>query len=175
MAAGTLLDMKRYRLAPMKGLLLWVTVVVLPLPLLIGWAGSSSGTGLMWVPAIFIGLVYLFVWVYMRPTAFELTPTSLDIVWPVRRQSTPMSAIESVESLSGTEFRKRYGFGYRIGAGGLWGGFGLFKTKTVTFQFYISQMDNYLLIERSNDRPLLITPENPDLFAAALTQAIASG
>lgn len=167
--------MKRYRLAPMKGLLLWVTVVVLPLPLLLGWAASAAGTGLMWIPAVFVGLVYLFVWFYMRPTAFDLTPTSLDIVWPVRRQTTPLNAITSAESMSGAEFRRRYGIGYRIGAGGLWGGFGLYKTKTVMFQFYISRMDDYVVVERANDRPLLITPDNPDHFAAQLSAAVSEG
>lgn len=156
----------------MRGLLLWVTVVVLPLPVLLALTANSAGVALMWVPAIFIGLIYLFVWLYMRPTAFEVTPSSLDIVWPVRRQSTPLSAIKNVESMSGTEFRRRYGIGYRIGAGGLWGGFGLYKTKTVTFQFYISRMDDYVVIERDNDRPLLITPDNPELFASELSTAV---
>ena len=159
----------------MRGMLLWITVVVLPLPFLIGWAGSAAGTRLLWIPAAFTMGIYLYVWLYMRPTAFELSPTSVDIVWPLRRQSTPLNSIESIESLSGPEFRQRYGLGYRIGAGGLWGGFGLFKTKTVTFQFYISHMDQYILIERSNNRPLLITPDNPDLFAAEVAVAIGTG
>lgn len=156
-------------------MLLWVTVLVLPLPLLIGWAGSAAGTWLLWIPAAFTAGIYLYVWLYMRPIAFELSPTSVDIVWPVRRQSTPLSSIESIESLSGPEFRQRYGFGYRIGAGGLWGGFGLYKTKIVTFQFYISRMDHYVLMERADDRPLLITPDNPDLFAAEVAVAIGKG
>ncbi len=156
----------------MNGLILWITLFVLPLPLLIGFAGSAAGTGLLWIVAAFVGAIYLLVWLYMRPTAFEITPSSLDIVWPIRRQATALGAITSVQSLSGAEYRQKYGLGYRIGAGGLWGGFGLYKTKTVTFRFYVSRMDHYVVIERSNDRPLMITPEEPDVFAAGLQGAI---
>ncbi len=160
--------MTTFRLAPLRGLLLWLTVAVLPLPLLIGWAGSAAGTPALWWVAGFIGAIYAVVWVYMRPTSFEITPTSLDIVWPVRRHSTSLDEIVDVALLTLSEFRNRYGIGYRIGAGGLWGGFGLYKTKDVTFQFYISHMDRFVVIDRQNDRPLMITPENPDDFAAEL-------
>jgi hypothetical protein len=158
----------------MKGMILWITALMLPLPLMIGWAGSAAGTRLLRIPAVFVAFIYLFVWVYMRPTAFELTAESLDIVWPLRRQSTPLTTVESVKKLSGPEFRQRYGYGYRIGAGGLWGGFGLYKTKTVTFQFYVSHLDHYVLVERANDRPLLITPDDPDRLVAELA-ALTSG
>jgi RND superfamily putative drug exporter len=57
----------------------------------------------------------------MRPTCFELSATSLDIVWPLRRLQVPLAAIARVELLSSADFRSRYGYGYRIGAGGLWG------------------------------------------------------
>ena len=69
--------------------------------------------------AAFLLGVYFFVWVYMRPSHFELTPVSVDVVWPIRRFSTPIAAIESVELLSTADFRARYGYGLRIGAGGL--------------------------------------------------------
>ena len=104
-----MLGMKRFRMAPMRGLILWITVLVLPLPLLIGWAGSAAGTGLLWIVSVFIGAIYLFVWFYMRPTAFELGTDSLDIVWPLRRESTSLSSVNAVESLSGSEFRQKYG------------------------------------------------------------------
>jgi hypothetical protein len=158
----------------MSGLFFWLTALVLPLPLLMLWIGLATGSGpLIWAPAAFVTVVYLFVWLYMRPTCFELSATSLDIVWPLRRLQVPLAAIARVELLSSADFRSRYGYGYRIGAGGLWGGFGLLKMKSVTFRFYISSMDGYVIVHCRSDRPLLITPADPQVFVAALGPAAA--
>ncbi len=167
--------MERFRLATMSGLILWLTVLVLPIPLVLLYAGSRGGLGaLAWVPALFVAGVYLVVWFYMRPSYFELSSSSLDIVWPVRRYSIALSEIENVMQMRGEEFRSRYGLGVRIGAGGLWGGFGLYKTKSVTFRFYISRTDDYVIVRRRSGRPLLITPAEPHRFADALERQIAT-
>ncbi len=161
--------MLRFPLAPMSGLILGLTILVLPLPLLMIWIATRDGApGLMWIPALFVAAIYLFVWLYMRPSAFEVSDDSLDVVWPVRRLSVPMADITKVELLGGRDFRSRYGYGMRIGAGGLWGGFGLLKMKSVTFRFYISRMDDYVILWRRADRPLLITPAKPRAFVELL-------
>lgn len=152
----------------MSGLILWVTVAVLSLPLVIGLAGEAGGSSLLWAPAGFLVVLYAVVWLFMRPTSFEITAESLDIVFPLRRITVPKELITDAEFLSGKEFRARYGLGYRIGAGGLWGGFGLYKTKTVTFQFYISRVSDLVVLERSGDRPLMITPREPEEFIHTL-------
>lgn len=160
--------MQRFPLAPMSRLIYWMSVFVLLLPVLLYYAGSRAsgviGTG---TAALLLG-IYLFIWVYMRPSHFELSPQSLDVVWPIRRFSTPISEIESIERLDGEQFRARYGYGMRIGAGGLWGGFGLLKMKNEMFRFYISRLDGYVLVRSRSARPLLITPAEPDGFVAVL-------
>lgn len=153
----------------MRGLLLWLTVAMMPLPLIVGFAGNAAGTGVLWAVSAFVVGIYLFVWLYMRPTLFELTDHSLDIVWPLRRRSIPFESIRSVESITGREFRKRYGLGYRIGAGGLFGGFGLYKTRKQTFQFYVTRLDYFVIVERSDAHPLMITPADPAQLAAELS------
>lgn len=161
--------MNRFPLAPMSGLILGLTILVLPLPIVLFYAGSRSGlASIGWIPALFVATIYLGVWLYMRPSWFVVSNHSLEIVWPTRRLSVPVAEIEGVERLSGPEFRSRYGYGVRIGAGGLWGGFGLLKTKSVTFRFYISRMDDYVIVRRTTGRPLLITPAEPDRFASDL-------
>lgn len=161
--------MRRYPLAPMSGLIYWLTLAVLPLPLVLFYAGSRTGvTPIAWGPALFVATIYLGIWLYMRPSWFELSERSLDIVWPVRRFSLPLAEIERVEIVTAEEFRSRYGYGMRIGAGGLWGGFGLLKTKSVTFRFYISRMDGYVIVHRHAGRPLLITPAQAESFVGTL-------
>jgi hypothetical protein len=58
----------------------------------------------------------------------------------------------------------------RIGAGGLWGGFGWLWTKRKGMvQMHVSRTDGFVWIERKADRPWLITPENPEAFVRALS------
>jgi hypothetical protein len=58
----------------------------------------------------------------------------------------------------------------RIGAEGLGGGFGRLWTKRYGLvQMYVSRTDGFVWIEQKNDRPWLITPEQPDLFVRVLS------
>ena len=158
----------------MSPVIYWMTLALFFLPPLLLYAGSRAHNTIGTGTAAFILGIYLFIWVYMRPSHFEISAVSLDVVWPIRRFSTPMAAIESVELLDGAEFRQRYGYGMRIGAGGLWGGFGLLKTRSETFRFYISRLDGYVLIRAAGAPPLLITPAEPESFARALELSRAS-
>jgi hypothetical protein len=74
--------------------------------------------------------------------------------------------------LSGREFRDRVGFAMRIGAGGLWGGFGwLWTSRRGIVEFYVSRLDGYVLLERCSGRPLLFTPADPEGMVEALMGA----
>ena len=66
------------------------------------------------------------------------------------------------------QFRRQYGFGMRVGAGGLWGGFGLLKTGRETFSMWISRTDAFVLVRLRGARTLLITPDRPREFLEAL-------
>ena len=69
------------------------------------------------------------------------------------------------------EPRRDVGWGMRVGAGGLWGGFGLLWTaRRGIVQMYVSRLDRFVWIERGKERPWLITPERAEEFVAALTR-----
>jgi hypothetical protein len=68
------------------------------------------------------------------------------------------------------ELRREVGWGMRVGAGGLWGGFGwLWTTRRGIVQMYVSRLDRFVWIERGSERPWLITPDRPESFVAALS------
>jgi hypothetical protein len=58
----------------------------------------------------------------------------------------------------------------RVGAGGLWGGFGWFwTTRRGLVRMYVSRIDHFVWIERGPAQPWLITPDHPDAFVRALS------
>jgi hypothetical protein len=73
--------------------------------------------------------------------------------------------------MTSREFRDEHGWAMRIGAGGLWGGFGwLWTSRRGLVEFYVSRLDGYVLLERRTGRPLLFTPVEPERVASALSE-----
>jgi hypothetical protein len=67
--------------------------------------------------------------------------------------------------------RREAGWGLRVGAGGLGGGFGwLWTQRRGIVQMYVSRIDGLVWIERVHDRPWLVTPEQPEAFVRALSR-----
>jgi hypothetical protein len=120
------------------------------------------------VVAALVVLAYASVWLVWRPTRFEVDARALRIVWPLRSRTIARGAVIAARIVTGPAFRSEYGFGMRIGAGGLFGGFGLLEMRTTTFSMWISRTDRLVIVELRDARPLLVTPEDPERFVAAL-------
>lgn len=118
--------------------------------------------------SVFIIVVYASVWLAFRPTRFEVDGQALRIVWPLWARTIERRDVEAVRIITAEEFRSEHGYGMRIGAGGLWGGFGLLKTRTTMFSMWISRTDRFVIVNLKGARPLLVTPEQPEQFVSAL-------
>ena len=167
-----------FPLAPMSTslrVLTWALFVV-PAGLLYQAVQSPPDVGLVhWGVGVLVVLVYASVWFVWRPSRFEIDLDTLRIVWPTRSRTIPRTAVTDVRIVTATQFRSEYGYGMRIGAGGLWGGFGLLRMRRITFSMWISRLDRFVIVGLHGARPLLITPEEPERFAAALgRRAVAS-
>jgi len=167
--------MRRFSLAPMSGLILGLTVVLLAIPvvfialsLLVPWPRGAEA--LFGIIGLLLVVLYATVWLLWRPAAFEIGPHHLALVFPLRRREIPRDDIVATTALERGHFRERYGWALRVGVGGLWGGFGWLWTSRRGFvEMYVSRTDGIVLIERGRGRDLLITPEHPGDFIAALT------
>jgi hypothetical protein len=165
----------RFHLAPMQPWLRVLTyaLFVLPAALLLGARASPPPASLVLLGAsVFVLLSYASVWLVWRPTCFEVGSDGLRIVWPTRSRLVPGHTIEDARVLSGPDFRREYGWGMRVGAGGLWGGFGLLRTRTATFSMWISRTDELVLVRLRGARPLLVTPEAPRRFVEQLLRRV---
>lgn len=166
--------MSRFSLAPMDTLLRVFTLICYAIPLAfagVALRAPAPISTLMFGVGAFVVALYAVVWCWFRPRAFTITPGGLEIEWPMRRRSIPASAIASARILTKHELREELGAIVRIGAGGLWGGFGLARTRRGTHELWVSRVDWMLWIQCEGHRSLLITPEEPQQFARELAAA----
>lgn len=156
-----------FALAPMCRIIYRVTLVMLALPLAFLIA-AALGAPVLGAPALLLILLYAWVWTRFRPAAFVVRPQGLDVVWPLKRRVIPREQVSTLRIMDGQELRRHVGWGMRIGAGGLWGGFGWLRTsRRGIVQMYVSRLDRFVWIERGSERPWLITPERPEAFVSA--------
>jgi hypothetical protein len=164
------IGVERFRPARMSPLILTLTVLVLLLPFLFLGASLFWGAPLA-IPALFVVAIYAWVWLRFRPSEFAVRRDGLEVIWPLKRRNIPRADIASVRIVDGRELKNEVGWCVRIGAGGLWGGFGWLWTKRRgVIQMYVTRTDGFVWIERARGRPWLITPERPETFVRALSR-----
>ena len=158
----------RFALAPMCPLIRRLTLIMALLPIVLLVAGTLGPRALL-VPAMLVLLIYGWVWARFRPTAFVVHRDSLEVIWPLKRRRIPRAGISTVRVMGRQELRREVGWGMRVGAGGLWGGFGwLWTSRRGIVQMYVSRLDRFVWIEHGTERPWLITPDRPEELVRAL-------
>jgi hypothetical protein len=159
----------RFPLAPMSPAIRWLTLALWLLPALLAVWAAASRSRLAWAPCVALVFLYAGVWLACRPSSFEVSASSLDIVFPIWTRSLPASSLRGARLTSSAAFRQDFGWALRIGVGGLWGGFGwLWTSRRGLVEFYVSRVDGLLLVEREAGKPLLITPGDPEGMRRAL-------
>jgi hypothetical protein len=159
-----------FPLAPMCRFIFMLTIVLLAVPVAL-LAGAALGARVLTGAVLLVVFIYVWVWTRFRPTAFVVHPHALEVVWPLKRRELERAGIVSVRLMTRQELRQEVGWGVRVGAGGLWGGFGwLWTQRRGIVQMYISRIDRFVWIERVNERPWLITPDEPEAFLRALSR-----
>ena len=157
-----------FELAPMSRQVSILTAVLWALPV------AFLVSALIWapwlaVPAILVIAAYAWVWLRFRPKRFIVRQQGFEVVWPLKVRRIPTASISSARVIDRQELKQAIGWGVRIGAGGLWGGFGLLGTsKRGLVQMYVSRTDRFVWIEMTDGRPWLITPDRPEAFVRAL-------
>lgn len=161
--------MRTFRLAPMSWGILILTLVLLALP--VAFLGRAIiGDIRFSLPGVLLVALYVWVWLRFRPTLFIVHPEALEVIWPLKRRRMRREEISGVRLVDKRDLRREIGWGMRVGAGGLWGGFGwLWTARRGIVQMYVSRTDGFVWIERVDQRPWLITPEHPEAFVRALS------
>ena len=160
---------KDFPLAKMSRGIFVLTAILFPLPFgfLLAPLFCPDAGQLVW-PGLALGIIWVWVWTWFRPSRFEVSPQGLRIVWPIRSRQIDAYEMLRADIVSPEDIRDEYRWAVRIGAGGLWGAFGLLWTRRGSTGMYVSRTDGLVLIRHRSTRPLLITPENPEGFVEAL-------
>lgn len=164
--------MQVFPVAPMSRAIRTLTGLLLALPpifVAVGLHGSGPLQPLMIAVGLVVAALYLGVWLWARPSRFEVDDAKLVLVWPLRRLAIPRGTIETVLVVDLPGFRAAYGRPIRIGAGGLFGTFGwLWSRKGGRLDVYATNLGPWVVIERRAGPPLVLSPADCEGFAAAL-------
>jgi Bacterial PH domain len=158
-----------FPLAPMSPLIKTLTVLLFAIPIVFALL-ALQGQRVLSIPALGVITVYVWVWLRFRPTRFVVHPDRLEVRWPLKRREIRREEITDVRLIDNDMLRRGAGWCARVGAGGLWGGFGwLWTQRRGIVQMYVSRTDEFVWIERGGERPWLITPSEPAAFVRALS------
>ena len=163
-----------FPIARMTADLRTMTVALCFIPVILGIGAAITQYWvqiMLGIAAVLVVLLYIALLLAFRPRSFQVSERGLRIIWPIRSELLKTARLKGVERITRDGFRQRYGLGARVGAGGMWGGFGLYKTKTVTFRMFTSRTDEAIVVYTTG-RPLLITPADLEGFVTALADLI---
>jgi hypothetical protein len=165
--AGSAAD-RVFPLAPMSPFIRILTLFMLALPVAFIGAAARMPAPLL-APGLVLIALYAWVWLRFRPTCFVICADRIEVRWPLKNRHIARAGITSASVVDNRQLRAITGAGLRVGVGGLWGGFGwLWTQRRGIAQMYVSRIDRYVWIERGDERPWLITPDDPEAFVRAL-------
>ncbi len=162
--------MTSFPLAPMNAGMRRLTGVLLLVAVVLGAIGllvPPLRVSMLVVAATTLAL-YPIVWLGCRPTRFDVDADALRIVWPLHTRTIPRRDLRGARIVDAGTFRAEHGSAMRIGVGGVFGAFGLLRTRTTTFSMWVSTGDGLVVVELAGARPLLVTPADPERFVATL-------
>ena len=124
----------------------------------------QSHQALMWLGPVVVVLALVTAALF-RPKEYTLDSEGLNIVRPIKPIMIPLHSINSVMPVTSKEL----GFGIRtFGSGGFFGYFGKFYYRNHgTITLYATDRSKMLLITLTNDRKIIISPDDPSGFLTA--------
>ena len=117
------------------------------------------------------GLIILLVITFgFSPKAYAVDDRQLIIYRPFHRKFYSTTDMKSVSVVD----KKDLSRSIRVfGVGGLFGYFGLFRNSLYgTMIWYATRRDQFVVIERSNGRTIVLTPDDPNSLVSELNEQI---
>lgn len=132
---------------------------------------SRFDSHVAWLPAALLLALSASVWLFFRPARFKLERGVLVLEYPLRAKRIALGGLEAAERITPAGFKERFRWALRVGVGGLFGGFGWLRTAHGWVEMDISRTDGMVLLTFTGRSPMLLTPEDPEVFVEAVQQA----
>lgn len=118
----------------------------------------------------FAFIIMLLLTFGFSPRAYSVQDGQLVIYRPFRNKFYGTESIQTVSIVAKEELK----WSMRVfGVGGLFGYFGLFRNSRYgTMIWYATRRDQFVVIERSNGRAIVLTPDDPSSFVSEFNQMI---
>jgi hypothetical protein len=124
-----------------------------------------SGRILSMLPLLLLLIVYLRAFIF-RPVSYEITNDSLIIHRPAKDITIPRERLNKVEIIDKEKMKSKTAV---LGISGLFGYFGKFENKSIgNFTLYATRRNKTVLIETSDNKKVIVTPDKPSKFVKQL-------
>lgn len=143
-------------------------VLVIPLIVMIQMA-VTKGAWELWIPIAVLVVAFGATYLY-RPLAYEAGPEGIAIHRPLGTLHIPTGGIQAIKAMD----QKELGMGIRLfGSGGVFGYIGLFRYKAAggNILFYVTDKAKMVLIETTDDRRYMISPDDLNGFLEQVRKA----
>jgi len=114
--------------------------------------------------AIILLMIYCLAFAF-HPTAYKITGDELIIYRPIWNVRIKRTAIKSIAIVDKNEIN---GAVRTFGVGGVFGYYGCFANYTLgSMTWYATRKDTAVLITTTNNKKIVVTPDEPEQFVAA--------
>ncbi|MFO0549580.1 MAG: hypothetical protein U0271_14400 [Polyangiaceae bacterium] len=158
-----------FKTAPPAPIYVVLTGVLLAIPVI--WAVMAVREPPARDTAVLVILAFTVVagatWLLLRPSRYRVSAAGIDVVWPLRELTIKPADIVAVRAIRGETLAHELR-GARVGIAGLFGSFGWIRTRSGWATALMTANDAAVVIERRGQRPLVVTPAEPENFARAI-------
>lgn len=140
--------------------ILFIAIIVLQLIFIQDFGNTSS---IFTITTLLISYLIAFIF---RPISYLILDELLVIYRPLFDIKIALNEIKNVEMLDSQELK---GTIRTFGVGGLWGYWGSFANSRIgAMKWYATRMSNAVLITTVNNKKIVLTPDDPELFVKRL-------
>jgi hypothetical protein len=140
--------------------ILFTAIIVLQLIFIQDFGNTSS---IITITTLLISYLIAFIF---RPISYIILDELLVIHRPLLDIKIALTEIENIVVLDSQELK---GTIRTFGVGGLWGYWGRFANSRIgAMKWYATRMNNAVLITTGNNKKIVLTPDDPELFVEKL-------
>lgn len=149
--------------------------VTIAVPLIVIYAGyRSPAHPPVWIPALIMGVIFLIIIgisALLAPVGYQVQQDGVHIRRRIGKIVIPFATISAVQFHAGNEALLHVE--KVMGNSGLCGYYGYFHSPSLrNFLAYATRREDVVVLKRTKEEPVVITPSEPERFTALVQQRL---